>query len=647
MTNKLDDQVSRYQKWRDELRGCIEAYQTWLETHGHTDIQHSLKIYDLIERLRNDRLVLAFLAEYSRGKSELINAMFFADYKQRLLPSDVGRTTMCPTEIFHDAAEEPYLMLLPIETRRSEVSIASLKQTPVDWVKIRLVLNSPEEMIKAMSSLAQVKSVTLEEAEALGLLDETDFAATTVVVKQENRIEIPCWRHAMINYPHPLLQKGLAILDTPGLNALGTEPELTLSMIPNAHAVLFLLAMDTGVTKSDLEVWQKYVQNYVMRRIAVLNKIDVAWDELKSDDQVREGIDRQLEETAKILSLPRDHVVALSAKVALIARIKGDAELLTKSRIGELENLLAAEIIPAKQQILRESVSREIGDMVEVSLHGIMRQLQDTQNELLDMYKLSGKNRNLAKAMVSKVEQDRMKYYRQMETYRTSCDRVARQGKSLLESLSDDRLDTLLKYNRKVVEGSWTTAGLMNSMRSLFDAFSVQADKFLEFTNETRVFVDRVYNEFHTNYGFAKNTPPALNLERHVLAMRALQQNTEKFCKDPANILGREKHFVVRRFYGSLANRGRELFDKLRKDLETWLGAALSPLSLQLQEHQKLLERRVENARKVAGDVGTLQERMRQLDEQILQFNSQLEELNRIRGVLYRDDPTVQIAKAA
>ena len=46
--------------------------------------------------------MLAFLAEFSRGKSELINALFFSDFKERLLPSDVGRTTMCPTEIFSD-----------------------------------------------------------------------------------------------------------------------------------------------------------------------------------------------------------------------------------------------------------------------------------------------------------------------------------------------------------------------------------------------------------------------------------------------------------------------------------------------------------------------------------------------------------------
>jgi putative ribosome biogenesis GTPase RsgA len=32
-----------------------------------------------------------------------------------------------------------------------------------------------------------------------------------------------------VNFPHPLLKEGLIIVDTPGLNAIGTEPELTLN----------------------------------------------------------------------------------------------------------------------------------------------------------------------------------------------------------------------------------------------------------------------------------------------------------------------------------------------------------------------------------------------------------------------------------
>jgi hypothetical protein len=59
----------------------------------------------LQERLREDRLNVAFVAEFSRGKSELINAIFFADYGDRMLPSSAGRTTMCPTELLYDAGQ--------------------------------------------------------------------------------------------------------------------------------------------------------------------------------------------------------------------------------------------------------------------------------------------------------------------------------------------------------------------------------------------------------------------------------------------------------------------------------------------------------------------------------------------------------------
>src|SRR5258708_19910043 len=98
MTSDLENQVSAYQQWRDELRDCIQAYQNWLENHGHADIQRSLRIYDLVESLRNDRMILAFLAEFSRGKTELINAISFSDFNHRLLPPDVVPTPMSPPQ---------------------------------------------------------------------------------------------------------------------------------------------------------------------------------------------------------------------------------------------------------------------------------------------------------------------------------------------------------------------------------------------------------------------------------------------------------------------------------------------------------------------------------------------------------------------
>jgi hypothetical protein len=553
---------------------------------------------------------------------------------------------MCPTEIYFDPAEEPYIKLLPIESRKGDDSIASLKHKPVEWVKIRLNLSSQEEMATAMSSLAEVKSVSVEEAGLLGLLDEADFVTTTVVVKQGGKVEIPCWRHALINYPHPLLKKGLVILDTPGLNALGTEPELTLSMIPSAHAVLFLLAMDTGVTKSDLDVWQKYVQSYVTRRIAVLNKIDLMWDDLKSEDQIETAVERQLVETARILGLPRDHVIALSAQKGLIARIRGDAALLARSRIEILEGLLAEQIIPSKQQILRAAVTREIGNMLETSLESVSAQLVSTRGELQEMSKLSGKNRELAKLLLARLELDKSTYARRMDSFKRSSATVLKQGNVLIGTLADERLDDLMNRSLASIEGSWTTAGLMRSMQALFDTFSRQAEKILEFAGETRNYVDGVYSEFHKIYGFAKMTPPALNLERHILRMHSLHQNTERFCKDPVNVMT-EKHFLVRRFYNGLVSNARDLFTQLRLELDAWVNSALMPLSMQLKEHQKLLERKVENLRKVAGDITSLQERVRQLEQQHLQLGKQVEELTQIRSVLQREPADLKVAKVA
>lgn len=78
-----------------------------------------------------DELTIAFVGEYSRGKTELINALFFSDFGQRMLPAQAGRTTMRPTELFFDRNhQENYLLLLPIETRVGELSLQQLRAQP-------------------------------------------------------------------------------------------------------------------------------------------------------------------------------------------------------------------------------------------------------------------------------------------------------------------------------------------------------------------------------------------------------------------------------------------------------------------------------------------------------------------------------------
>ena len=633
MTSQLEKEVAHYQQWRDQMVSGIESYKSWLDTNGYADIQQSLRIYDLIESLRNDRMTLAFLAEFSRGKTELINAIFFSDFKQRLLPSNVGRTTMCPTEIFFDAAEEPYMRLLPIETRSRQETVSALKRQPVEWIKIRLNVDSREEMTAAMQHLVEVKMVGLDEARSLGLWDDNDPMITTVARPDGDKVEIPAWRHAMISYPHPLLKSGLVVLDTPGLNALGTEPELTLSMIPNAHAVLFLLAMDTGVTKSDLEVWQKYVQPAATRRIAVLNKIDLMWDDLKSEADIARDVDRQLEQTSALLALPRTHVMAISAQKALLARVRGDEALLAKSGIEQLESLLASEIIPAKQEIMRAAVQREIGSMVDASRVAVANQLTATRAELKELAAMSGKTRGMAQIMVARLETDRKNYQETVQTFRSTFNTVTTQGATLLKQLDDKNLDEILNKDRKFIEEAWTTAGLWKNMQALFQHFAGVSAKILNFANQIRNFVDTTYAHFHDKFGFARLTPPGLNLEKHTLAMTSMQETARGFCNDPVN-MAKYKDFVVKRFYEGLVGEARQIFELTRTDADTWLKSALLPLSMQIKEHEKVLAKRIENFKKIRDNVSSVEDRIKQLEKSRIALEDQAKVLTGIKTSL-------------
>src|SRR5438270_1707631 len=99
VTSRFENEIAQYHRWREDLTQSVHAYHDWLESNGHLDVQQSIRFYDLLENLNKGRLMLAFLAEFSRGKFELINALFFSHSKDRLLPSNVGRTTLCPTHI--------------------------------------------------------------------------------------------------------------------------------------------------------------------------------------------------------------------------------------------------------------------------------------------------------------------------------------------------------------------------------------------------------------------------------------------------------------------------------------------------------------------------------------------------------------------
>jgi len=220
---------------------------------------------------------------------------------------------------------------------------------------------------------------------------EDENSKVGLPVNQYDEVEIPSWRHAVINLPHPLLEQGLVILDTPGLNAIGTEPELTINQLATAHTIVFILSHDTGVTSTDLTLWEDHLGgdseqfNQNQKKLVALNKIDALWDGIRSDKQIQNEIDTQVADTAKTLNLPTENIYPVSAQKGLLAKLSDDQELLERSRIQELESAIADKLIPQKREIVVERVKGTLGEIVDSAELVLNNRLKDADEHIAEM----------------------------------------------------------------------------------------------------------------------------------------------------------------------------------------------------------------------------------------------------------------------
>ena len=609
----FSEQLTQFKRWRDDLAQAIADYQTWVEAQGLTDGEQDLRVYELIETLQSDKLTVALVAEFSRGKTELLNAIFFSDYKQRLLPSAAGRTTMCPTELRWDEKDGPCVKLLPIETRKTALTISEYKRTPVHWTTQHILkLSSAEEVREALSEITKTKKVSVREAQELGLYDSRAQAQKPA---PNEMIEVPVWRHAIVNFPHPLLKQGLVVLDTPGLNALGVEPELTLNMLANAQAILFVLAADTGVTKTDLEVWTNHVNTVKGNsHLIALNKIDILWDELHDEAAVAKSIARQIEETARVLHVDRKSIFPVSAQKGLVAKIKGDQALTDKSGLPVLEHKLSEDMIPSRHMLIRNRIVHEISGRVESSRALLESKLTDVNRQLSDLKTLSGKNLEAIQKMVARMRQEKQKYDKELEGFQLTRAALSRQAQILLGYLSMKSLDELISKTRVGMNDTWTTRGLKSGMSTFFAGTMERMEKVNKEADEIRKVVEAIYLRLHTEYGLARIIPPRLSLLPFVMEFKKLEEKANEFRESPVTVMT-EQHFVIKRFFITLVSQAHHIFNECNTASKNWFQAAVNPVFAQIQQHKTMIDRSFEALKKIHENMDSLGERIAELEE--------------------------------
>jgi len=578
---RLDRHVDAYVTWKRDLIREITRYRSWLAHNRLSSEAVDARLERALRVLRTDHITLAFVGEYSRGKTELINSLFFSSYGQRILPSRAGRTTMCPTELLFDPrSERSYIRLLPIESRLEDTSIAQLKRTSRLWLNLPLDPRDPQSMAEAFAQVAQTKTVPVEQAIALGF-----DPATLESVGGGDDVLVPAWRHAMVNFDHPLLRQGLRILDTPGLNALGSEPELTLSMLPNAQAIVFLLSADTGVTASDMQIWQQHIrqldEDTQNSLFAVLNKIDVLWDDVAGEAFVQNAIEQIRETTAQQLGIDAADVLPLSAKQALMAKIRGDQALLERSQLAELEQLLSQRILAQKERLLEDQVVLQVMALIQNSQHALRLRLEKVieQRDLLASHQ-QGSGQMLLE-LTARTRHEHNRHHKRLLDLKTNQRLLQRQGELLRAAIRAERLEEHLTRLRR----SLINLAILHFFRSVEQDLGILEQE-AERANKMVSAIYRRHSEENPLHGI---DPPLFQLQPYQRELRALQGKADQFRLQLKTLLT-EQRTLTRRFFATLVQEVIGLHQRLRQEAERWSGDALTPLLQFSLEHKQQLE---------------------------------------------------------
>lgn len=617
MATSFNEQFDQHGAWRREFALRVKLLSEWLKDHELLDSAVEERLRRLETQMRSDKVMVAFVAEFSRGKSELINAIFFAGYKRRIMPASAGRTTMCPTELGYDSEVPPCLRLLPIETRLQPQPLMEWRMVPEKWTRVDLDVNDPAQLAQAFEKVAEIRRVSQDEARALGFWHD-DSPEDNPMMGPDGLVEVPKWRHALINIAHPLLKQGLVILDTPGLNAIGAEPELTVNLIPQAHAVVFILAADTGVTKSDLAIWREHLiaeDADADSRLVVLNKIDTMWDALSTPAQVQAQIDRQRNTTAEILGLRQEQVIPVSAQKGLVAKVNNDAALLQSSRLPVLEQALAHGVMGQRQKILRAAVTASISELRAEGARVINIRRRDLAEQMVELKGLRGKNMSVIKHMRARIEQEQGDFDASGARIHAVRSVHLKLLRDVFTLLGTSTLKAEMAELTKALRQPGIKLGVRKAYAATFERLRAGLNKAQSTSAEIQSMLTGTFRQLNAEYGFSLQAPREPELARYERDLDLVERSHNQYL-GVGNALRLAQPEFADRLVRALATRLRVVYESALGEVELWNKSAAAQLDAQLRERRRNFGRRLEAIERIQQAATGLDDRINEIEVQ-------------------------------
>lgn len=216
-----------------EVAGLVDAVGAVAGSRGRDDLVGRLAA--VRSRLDRSEIVICVVGEFKQGKSALINGLLGAD----VCPVDDDLATMAVTTVRH--GERPTATV-----HRREAGTAVIE--------------------------------TIDPGDLAGWVTERG--------NPENRLNVD---GVEVGFPHPLLERGVTLVDTPGIGGLNAaHAAATLAFLPVADALVFVTDASAELTRPELEFLASAIDAGPLIVVA-LTKIDMypEWRRILAIDERR------------------------------------------------------------------------------------------------------------------------------------------------------------------------------------------------------------------------------------------------------------------------------------------------------------------------------------------------------------------------
>jgi exonuclease VII small subunit len=667
----FSERLKELQSWRNALTAEIQQVSDTLREHQFLRAEDALRLAKCKQAVAAERVTLVFIAEIARGKSDLINAIVFSDTGRRFLPSGLGRTTRCATELRFDRDIETSVRCLPIETRESPRTFAELAEDSSEWHSIPFDADKPKSVAAALATLSDTRFVSMADAVAWGLHNEGAIKKSTKNIQQQSadatQVEVPRWRHAIVNFPHPLLDSGLVVLDTPGLAAFLAEPELARNRLPKADAALLVLDVSEEMTKRDLAAWRDYMSGGRIARgplaesgedsmteaprelpptrqarLVVLNKIDdldidTARPQAEANREMLLEIDRRVHETADLLRVDPISVVPISAKLGLVGKLANDKDKTLKSRIYHLERDIAANLPRDRQQPLTEEISNVLSGALQAAQTTLDHARFETLEALSALVDVRAKNDRVMAAIIAKTTTKQERVIETLKELKSIKSVQTKLGEELAEVANVASAKRDIERTKKAIVASIVPATTIDAVTQYFAVTEKKLDGIDQKIDEIRTLFSGVGKKLRSDFGLTNvrvfDVHPFPTQRFRTELAKAREAADAEFSKT-SNLVLKRGSALAKQFDELVGSRVQHIFEIAQRETTTWVRGLYKAIERPLEDARTRLEHTVESIEKVKSAELDLAERIAELQGNLDVIKSKHSALAEARGRL-------------